>query len=62
MERWQQSLDNYITGGQYHSWMEELVCSNCGHKWEVKMFTEYGMTFYEDDEQSVCPECGTEHE
>ena len=55
-------LDNYITGGRYSEWMEELVCAECGYKWEAKMFTEYGMTSYYDDEDSVCPKCGKEHE
>lgn len=62
MERWKQSLDNYITGGRYQSWMEDLTCLKCDHKWQAKMFTEYGMTSYENDEDSVCPECGTKHE
>ena len=61
MERWQQRLDRYITGGRYRQWLEELVCEKCGRGWEAEMYEEYGMVGYIDDDESVCPECQEEH-
>ena len=58
MDNWQRSLDNYITGGRYSKFTEDITCDKCGHKWEVQMYEEYGMCFYEDDDDSVCPKCG----
>lgn len=56
--RMRQSLDNYITSGRYSESVEELTCKSCGYKWEVGLFTEYGMTSYKSEEDAVCPECG----
>jgi len=57
--RMRQSLDNYITGGRYTRYPEEVVCNECGHRWEVIACEEYGMRWYEPDDEVICPKCGT---
>jgi len=59
--RMRRELDNYITGGRYRDWIENLTCKACGHKWEARMMEEYGMSEYLD-EDNICPECGADYE
>ena len=61
MERWQRDLDNYITGGRYRKWTEELQCKKCGLKWNARFEEEYGMCQYIDDD-NLCPDCGADYE
>jgi len=50
-------LDNYITGGRYQSHGGvPHVCRN-GHVWTIEMFSEYGGSFYKDEEDTVCSKC-----
>ena len=53
-------LDDYITNSHYSEWIEELVCSECGGKWDARMFREYGRSYFRDEEQAICPDCGIE--
>jgi len=60
--RMRQSLDNYITGGRYRQWQEDIECKECGYQWEVTMCEEYGMSSFVPDEQPTCPRCKTEYD
>ncbi len=59
--RFRAELDNYITGGRYHKWTEELQCKQCGYRWEALLEEEYGMSSYVGD-SNLCPECHTDYE
>ena len=61
MERWQRDLDNYITGGRYRKWTEELQCKKCNNKWEARFEEEYGISQTIDGD-SLCPVCGADYE
>ena len=55
-------LDNHITGGRYHEYNAEMECAD-GHSWTVRMFSEYGGSFFVDEDAGpYCPECKMEGE
>jgi len=62
MERWQRSLDNYITSGQCHKEVHSFCCPNCGLKAEVDMDCEYGMCEPVIEGEDFCPDCNIEME
>ena len=52
-------LDEYITNSKYREWREELTCSKCDSRWEVIIVSEYGRSFFKDEDKACCPQCGT---
>ena len=41
----------------------ELKCPKCGYEWETLMLTEFGMSYFADEDNGdKCPECGEEGE
>ena len=38
-------------------------CPKCGYEWETLMLTEFGMSYFADEDNGdKCPECGEEGE
>ena len=54
-----QGLDDYITNSKYSEWWADLACSRCGTEWSALIFTEYGRSYFKDQDKMYCPECGT---
>ncbi len=53
-------IDSYVTGSHYSSLGNvPHVCVN-GHLWTATLFSEYGGSFYEDDNDAICPICKEE--
>lgn len=53
------SLDAYIMGGEIHLYRKDTSCVECGEEWEERMHSEYGKTYYVDEDNAgICPRCG----
>ncbi len=51
-------LDDYILNSKYSQWHEELFCSKCKERWDAIIFSEYGRSYFMDEEKMSCPACG----
>jgi hypothetical protein len=40
----------------------EARCPECGWRWEVEGYTEYGLWYFERDDDVICEVCGAEGE
>jgi endogenous inhibitor of DNA gyrase (YacG/DUF329 family) len=40
----------------------DMKCPECGSEWEALLITEFGMSFFAEDDMDICPECGAEGE
>jgi Zn finger protein HypA/HybF involved in hydrogenase expression len=45
--------------GRYRA---ECHCRKCNHSWSVAVDVEYGIVNLINDDDMICPECGTEVE